>query len=126
VTDMLKGLVKLCERIVRLETQQQDHGRIHELEEKARATAVTDMNRRLDDHNDVLEKSEAAQAKFVERDWFERIHKELIDSTRNTFVDVDKRLSSLEASRNKIIAVVIASMVFGGFIEWLLGIWLRK
>ena len=108
MTDMPKGLVKLWERIVRLETQQEDHRRIHELEELARTTAVTDMNRRLDDHNDVLAKSEAAQAKFVERDWFERIHKESLDSTRNTFVDVDKRLASLEGSRNKIIAVVIA------------------
>jgi uncharacterized coiled-coil DUF342 family protein len=119
-------LSKLISRIVRLETQREDHEKVHELEEKARNVAVVDMNRRLDDHNDVIAKSEAAQAKFVEMGWFERIHKELIDSTNNTFTDVDKRLTSLEASRNKIIAVVVASMVFGGFIEWLLGIWLKK
>jgi uncharacterized coiled-coil DUF342 family protein len=119
-------LSKLISRIVRLETQREDHEKVHELEEKARNVAVVEMNRRLDDHNDVIAKSESAQAKFVEMGWFERTHKELIDSTNNTFTDVDKRLTSLEASRNKIIAVVVASMVFGGFIEWLLGIWLKK
>lgn len=70
---------KLISRIVRLETQREDHERVHELEEAARSIAVGDMNRRLLDHNEVLEKWEKDRAEFVEKGWFEIQHKEVVD-----------------------------------------------
>lgn len=87
---------KFLTRIVRLETQREDHERIHELEEKARAIAFSDMNRRLMDHNEILDKWDKDRATFIERPWFEKVHKDLEESTNARFEEQERRMRVLE------------------------------
>jgi hypothetical protein len=72
--------------IARIKQWIEDHHKIHELEHRALDVASEEMTRRLNDHNNILPRIDEC----VRKDWFERIHDELM-----------KRVDALEKDRRE-------------------------
>jgi hypothetical protein len=68
---------KLISRIVRLETQREDHEKVHQLEQLALTVALQKADKRDDEHNAVRKQLEAERGIYVRMDYYDREHKDL-------------------------------------------------
>ena len=65
---------KKRERLAALETWRIAHGREHELERDVECIRYENVDRRLNDINELHRKIEDERGSFVEKEWFERMH----------------------------------------------------
>jgi hypothetical protein len=108
----MSTITKLLVRIVKLETQRCDHEHVHDLEERARKVAVDDMNRRLNDHNGLIQKMEDRDVRYVEKVWFEEQHKVVTDKIDVLNTALPQYISRREAmALVSVIAAVVGAIV---------------
>jgi hypothetical protein len=100
-----------------LDQWQKDHLDRHRAEEHARQLAVTEINRRLDEMNELRAQITRERGTYVQREWFERIH-DNTDKDREALRDEMHRIKGETDRAIKSIENTIAN--FEGRI-WMLG-----
>ena len=88
------------------EAWQQSHEARHSAEAQAVQLASRDINRRLDDMNELRRQIESERGKYLPREMYDREHDEMRNTVNVRFdsarVEVDSRLKILESSKSNL------------------------
>ena len=98
-----------------IEAQFKAHEGVHTLEAQALEKAHLELNRRLDEMNELRRQIEHERGEYVGKAWFESKHREL-----------EIRITNLEEWRWKAAGAIFAAMTAGGIMGWAVGLMLKK